>query len=177
MCGYNPFCILCTSCQLNQHLQDSLCQQLLQLDEVSILSPPASICEREEEEEEDGDMEQQVFCYLHLQLFVGVLLVWIKMLYSCIFLFYLKQCIFTRVPGELIFLNLPTLRRWALMLFIISSFLGWEAAVLLCVAPSSSSGKVSGIHFLSALPNIREAVQRNTGYCYSPAQQGDETNT
>lgn len=51
--------IFCTSCQLNQHLQDSLCQQLLQLDEVSILSPaPASI--REGEEEGDGDMEQQV---------------------------------------------------------------------------------------------------------------------
>uniref|UniRef100_UPI0037E84750 codanin-1 n=1 Tax=Semicossyphus pulcher TaxID=241346 RepID=UPI0037E84750 len=44
-------------CQLNQHLQDSLCQQLLQLDEVSILSPAASI--REEEEEGDGDLEQQ----------------------------------------------------------------------------------------------------------------------
>lgn len=101
----------------------------------------------------------------------------VKMLYSCIFLFYLKQCILTWVPGELIFLNLSTLRRWALMLFIISSFLGREAAVLLCVAPSSSSSKVSGIHFLSALPNIREAVQRNTRYCYSPAQQGDETNT
>lgn len=51
--------ILCTSCQLNQHLQDSLCQQLLQLDEVSILSPPASIGEGEEEG--DGDMEQQVY--------------------------------------------------------------------------------------------------------------------
>lgn len=52
------FFILCTSCQLNQHLQDSLCQQLLQLDEVSILSPPASVGEGEEEG--DGDMEQQV---------------------------------------------------------------------------------------------------------------------
>ncbi len=51
--------VLCTSCQLNQHLQDSLCQQLLQLDEVSILSPPASIGEGEEEEG-DGDMERQV---------------------------------------------------------------------------------------------------------------------
>lgn len=54
----------CTSCQLNQHLQDSLCQQLLQLDEVSIQSPSASIREGEEEgkeeEDGDGDMEQQV---------------------------------------------------------------------------------------------------------------------
>lgn len=50
--------ILHTSCQLNQHLQDSLCQQLLQLDEVSILSPPASTGEGEEDG--DGDMEQQV---------------------------------------------------------------------------------------------------------------------
>lgn len=52
-----------TSCQLNQHLQDSLCQQLLQLDEVSIQSTPASIREGEkveEDEEGDGDMEQQV---------------------------------------------------------------------------------------------------------------------
>lgn len=48
------------SCQLNQHLQDSLCQQLLQLDEVSILSPPAPAGEGLEEEE-DGDMEQQVY--------------------------------------------------------------------------------------------------------------------
>lgn len=54
------YLLWCASCQLNQHLQDSLCQQLLQLDEVSILSPPASIGEGEEEEEGDGDMEQQV---------------------------------------------------------------------------------------------------------------------
>uniref|UniRef100_I3IX36 Codanin 1 n=1 Tax=Oreochromis niloticus TaxID=8128 RepID=I3IX36_ORENI len=56
---FRDFLQAASCCQLNQHLQDSLCQQLLQLDEVSILSPPASICEREEEEEEDGDMEQQ----------------------------------------------------------------------------------------------------------------------
>lgn len=51
-----------SSCQLNQHLQDSLCQQLLKLDEVSILSPPASTgkAEEEAEEEEEGDMERQV---------------------------------------------------------------------------------------------------------------------
>lgn len=52
--------VVFTSCQLNQHLQDSLCQQLLQLDEVSILSPAASIGDGGEEEE-DGDMEQQVY--------------------------------------------------------------------------------------------------------------------
>lgn len=54
-----------TSCQLNQHLQDSLCQQLLQLDDVSIQSTPASIREGEAVEGEvegDGDMEQQVVC-------------------------------------------------------------------------------------------------------------------
>ncbi|KAM3870947.1 LOW QUALITY PROTEIN: codanin-1 [Diretmus argenteus] len=43
--------------QLNQHLQDSLCLQLLQLDEVSILGSAASVGEGEEEG--DGDMEQQ----------------------------------------------------------------------------------------------------------------------
>lgn len=52
--------MLCTSCQLNQHLQDSLCQQLLQLDEVSILSPAAASI-GEGDEEGDGDMEQQVY--------------------------------------------------------------------------------------------------------------------
>lgn len=45
---------LCPSCQLNQHLKDSLCQQLLQLDEVSVLAPVVSTTEGE------GDMEQQV---------------------------------------------------------------------------------------------------------------------
>ncbi|XP_037550774.1 codanin-1 [Nematolebias whitei] len=45
-------------CQLSQHLQDRLCQQLLQLEEVSILGPSASIGDGGEEEE-DGDMEQQ----------------------------------------------------------------------------------------------------------------------
>ncbi|XP_023127800.2 codanin-1 isoform X1 [Amphiprion ocellaris] len=54
---FRDFLQAASCCQLNQHLQDSLCQQLLQLDEVSILSPPASIGEGEEEE--DGDMEQQ----------------------------------------------------------------------------------------------------------------------
>ncbi|XP_034531255.1 codanin-1 [Notolabrus celidotus] len=54
---FRDFLQAASCCQLNQHLQDSLCQQLLQLDEVSILSPPASI--REGEEEGDGDMEQQ----------------------------------------------------------------------------------------------------------------------
>ncbi|XP_047467930.1 codanin-1 [Mugil cephalus] len=54
---FRDFLQTASCCQLNQHLQDSLCQQLLQLDEVSILSPPASVGEGEEEE--DGDMEQQ----------------------------------------------------------------------------------------------------------------------
>ncbi|XP_056250211.1 codanin-1 [Seriola aureovittata] len=54
---FRDFLQTASCCQLNQHLQDSLCQQLLQLDEVSILSPPASIGEGEEEG--DGDMEQQ----------------------------------------------------------------------------------------------------------------------
>ncbi|XP_028994327.1 codanin-1 [Betta splendens] len=53
---FRDFLQTASCCQLNQHLQDSLCQQLLQLDEVSILSPPASTGEGEEE---DGDMEQQ----------------------------------------------------------------------------------------------------------------------
>nr|XP_046268171.1 codanin-1 [Scatophagus argus] len=58
---FRDFLQTASCCQLNQHLQDSLCQQLLQLNEVSILSPPASIGEGEQEEEEegDGDMEQQ----------------------------------------------------------------------------------------------------------------------
>ncbi|XP_054469557.1 codanin-1 [Anoplopoma fimbria] len=54
---FRDFLQAASCCQLNQHLQDSLCQQLLQLDEVSILSPPASMAEVEEEG--DGDMEQQ----------------------------------------------------------------------------------------------------------------------
>lgn len=53
---FRDFLQTASCCQLNQHLQDSLCQQLLQLDEVSILSPPGK---GEEEEEGDGDMEQQ----------------------------------------------------------------------------------------------------------------------
>uniref|UniRef100_A0A8C6Q8M9 Codanin 1 n=1 Tax=Nothobranchius furzeri TaxID=105023 RepID=A0A8C6Q8M9_NOTFU len=36
---FRDFIQTASCCQLNQHLQDSLCQQLLQLDEVSILSP------------------------------------------------------------------------------------------------------------------------------------------
>lgn len=46
------------SCQLNQHLKDGLCQQLLKLDEVFILGPDAS--PGRGEETGDGDMEQQV---------------------------------------------------------------------------------------------------------------------
>ncbi|KAK7904444.1 hypothetical protein WMY93_017051 [Mugilogobius chulae] len=55
---FRNFLQTASCCQLNQHLQDSLCQQLLQLDEVSIQSPPVS-SGVEEEEEEEGDMEQQ----------------------------------------------------------------------------------------------------------------------
>ncbi|XDV43496.1 hypothetical protein PO909_011973 [Leuciscus waleckii] len=44
-------------CQLNQHLKDGMCQQLLKLDEVSILGPDASPARGEETG--DGDMEQQ----------------------------------------------------------------------------------------------------------------------
>lgn len=73
--------ILYASCQLNQHLQDSLCQQLLQLDEVSILSPPASIGEGEEEG--DGDMEQQV--YYHCFFASNALSVWIKLVLQPVF--------------------------------------------------------------------------------------------
>ncbi|XP_045919243.1 codanin-1-like [Micropterus dolomieu] len=54
---FRDFLQTASCCHLNQHLQDSLCQQLLQLDEVSIQSPPATIGEGEEEG--DGDMEQQ----------------------------------------------------------------------------------------------------------------------
>ncbi|KAG7510674.1 hypothetical protein JOB18_028145 [Solea senegalensis] len=54
---FRDFLQIASCCQLNQHLQDSLCQQLLQLDEVSILSPPASTGEGQGEA--DGDMEQQ----------------------------------------------------------------------------------------------------------------------
>ncbi|XP_077588033.1 codanin-1 isoform X1 [Stigmatopora nigra] len=59
---FQNFLQTASCCQLNQHLQDSLCQQILQLDEVSILGPPASIPEQEEVGDEasgDGDMEQQ----------------------------------------------------------------------------------------------------------------------
>ncbi|XP_029973279.1 codanin-1 [Salarias fasciatus] len=55
---FRDFIKTASCCQLNQHLQDSLCQQLLQLDEVSILSPPPPPI-GEGEEDEDGDMEQQ----------------------------------------------------------------------------------------------------------------------
>ncbi|CAN9502488.1 unnamed protein product [Ophioblennius macclurei] len=54
---FRDFIKTASCCQLNQHLQDSLCQQLLQLDEVSILSPPPPPIG--EGKDEDGDMEQQ----------------------------------------------------------------------------------------------------------------------
>ncbi|RXN10447.1 codanin-1 [Labeo rohita] len=59
--GHQDFfkCFLQTAscCQLNQHLKDGLCQQLLKLDEVSIFGPDASPARGEETG--DGDMEQQ----------------------------------------------------------------------------------------------------------------------
>ncbi|KAL0969752.1 hypothetical protein UPYG_G00231810 [Umbra pygmaea] len=55
---FRDFLKTASCCQLNQHLKDRLCQQLLQLDEVSILAPVASSPEVQTEEGE-GDMEQQ----------------------------------------------------------------------------------------------------------------------
>ncbi|KAJ7990849.1 hypothetical protein DPEC_G00291180 [Dallia pectoralis] len=52
---FRDFLKTASCCQLNQHLKDRLCQQLLQLDEVSILAPVVS----SEEGEEERDMEQQ----------------------------------------------------------------------------------------------------------------------
>uniref|UniRef100_A0A668AKA7 Codanin 1 n=1 Tax=Myripristis murdjan TaxID=586833 RepID=A0A668AKA7_9TELE len=46
---FRDFLQIASCCQLNQHLKDSLCQQLLQLDEVSILSPAAAIGEGEKQ--------------------------------------------------------------------------------------------------------------------------------
>ncbi|KAL4656166.1 codanin-1 [Arapaima gigas] len=52
---FRDFLQAASSCQLNQHLTDSLCQELLQLDKVAILG----LGEPEGEGEEEGDMEQQ----------------------------------------------------------------------------------------------------------------------
>ncbi|XP_067224214.1 codanin-1 [Chanodichthys erythropterus] len=54
---FKGFLQTASCCQLNQHLKDGLCQQLLKLDEVSILGPDASPSRGEETG--DGDMEQQ----------------------------------------------------------------------------------------------------------------------
>ncbi|KAI4873318.1 hypothetical protein NFI96_029066, partial [Prochilodus magdalenae] len=54
---FKDFLKTASCCQLNQHLKDGLCQQLLQLNEVSILGPEATSSAREEEA--DRDMEQQ----------------------------------------------------------------------------------------------------------------------
>ncbi|XP_072545683.1 codanin-1 [Salminus brasiliensis] len=54
---FRHFLQTASCCQLNQHLKDGLCQQLLQLNEVSILGPEAT--SGEGEEGGDGDMEQQ----------------------------------------------------------------------------------------------------------------------
>ncbi|KAM6960671.1 codanin-1 [Aplochiton taeniatus] len=55
---FRDFLLTASCCQLNQHLKDSLCQQLLQLDEVSILGP-ALVPGQQGNPEGDGDMEQQ----------------------------------------------------------------------------------------------------------------------
>ncbi|XP_052009059.1 codanin-1-like [Xyrauchen texanus] len=54
---FKDFLRIASCCQLNQHLKDGLCQQLLKLDEVSILCLDASPARGEETG--DGDMEQQ----------------------------------------------------------------------------------------------------------------------
>ncbi|XP_017550007.1 codanin-1 isoform X1 [Pygocentrus nattereri] len=54
---FKDFLQTASCCQLNQHLKDGLCQQLLQLNEVSILGPEATSAAGEEGA--DGDMEQQ----------------------------------------------------------------------------------------------------------------------
>ncbi|KAB5562360.1 hypothetical protein PHYPO_G00016930 [Pangasianodon hypophthalmus] len=54
---FRDFLQTASCCQLNQHLKDGLCQQLLQLNEVSILGPDGSSTTGEEGG--DGDMEQQ----------------------------------------------------------------------------------------------------------------------
>ncbi|XP_067310683.1 codanin-1 [Pseudorasbora parva] len=54
---FKSFLQTASCCQLNQHLKDGLCQQLLKLDEVSILGPDASPARGDETG--DGDMEQQ----------------------------------------------------------------------------------------------------------------------
>lgn len=50
---------------------------------------------------------------------------------------------------------------------------GREAALHLSLTPCSSSGKVSGIHFLSTLPNIRETVQGDPGSSRSAPKQSE----
>ncbi|XP_062864068.1 codanin-1 isoform X2 [Trichomycterus rosablanca] len=54
---FRSFLQTASCCQLNQHLKDGLCQQLLQLNEESILGPEATCAT--EEEGGDADMEQQ----------------------------------------------------------------------------------------------------------------------
>ncbi|XP_030642245.1 codanin-1 [Chanos chanos] len=54
---FRDFLQTSSCCQLNQHLKDSLCNQLLQLDDVSILGPEARTDGGDGDEE--GDMEQQ----------------------------------------------------------------------------------------------------------------------
>ncbi|MBN3296133.1 CDAN1 protein, partial [Amia calva] len=52
---FKEFLQAASSCQLNQHLTDSLCQQILELDSIAILGPGSA----KEEGEGEGDMEQQ----------------------------------------------------------------------------------------------------------------------
>lgn len=73
---------ICFSCQLNQHLKDGLSQQLLNLDEVSILGPDASPARGEETG--DGDMEQQVGAESKMS-FVVIRNWWFKAFFFCLF--------------------------------------------------------------------------------------------
>ncbi|XP_015206536.2 codanin-1 [Lepisosteus oculatus] len=50
---FRDFLQAASSCQLNQHLTDSLCQQILELDSIAILGPGCA------KDEGEGDMEQQ----------------------------------------------------------------------------------------------------------------------
>ncbi|KAF7704340.1 codanin-1 [Silurus meridionalis] len=54
---FRNFLQTASCCQLNQHLKDGLCQQLLRMNEVSILGPDGS--SSTSEDVGDGDMEQQ----------------------------------------------------------------------------------------------------------------------
>ncbi|XP_036398337.1 codanin-1 [Megalops cyprinoides] len=59
---FRDFLQTASSCQLNQHLTDSLCQQLLQLDEVAILGLDGPQGEGEGEGDMERQDEKQRFC-------------------------------------------------------------------------------------------------------------------